>query len=159
MRQFGRGWHKKGAAPPRVGFVDRCRVPGELFVATVTARLADWLERELRTYWSARGEDPSNGLRRVAEEWWAMQRFPGIEFRDGPSGRRAALREGPDVWEVAMVARDYPGDPDGLLEHFGGAISRGALAEALAYAAHFKDEIDGWIAENERVGRAVAAQT
>lgn len=128
-------------------------------MATVTARLADWLERELRAFWAEHGEDPSAGLSRVAREWWAMQRFPRIEFRNGPSGRRAALREGPDVWEVAMLARDYADDVDGLVAHFGGCISHEALAEALAYAAHFRDEIDGWIAENERVGHSLAGLT
>ncbi|HEV8633819.1 MAG TPA: hypothetical protein VG370_06215 [Chloroflexota bacterium] len=127
-------------------------------MATVTARLADWLDRELRAFWAAHGEDPSAGLRRVVEEWWAMQRFPGIEFRDGPSGRRAALREGPDVWEVAMVARDYGGDLDGLVAHFGGFIPRTALAEALAYAERFPEEIGRRVDENERIGRSLGGQ-
>jgi hypothetical protein len=127
-------------------------------MATVSARLADWLERELRAFWRERGQDPSAGLRRVAEEWWALQRFPAIEFRDGPSGRRAALREGPDVWEVALVARDYGGDPEGLAAHFGDRVPPDALAQALAYAERFRPEVDGWIAENERVGRSLAGQ-
>ncbi len=29
-----------------------------------------------------------------------MEEHPGIAFRDGPVGRRAALAGGPDVWEV-----------------------------------------------------------
>ena len=29
-----------------------------------------------------------------------MDEHPGIVFRDGPTGRRAALAGGPDVWEV-----------------------------------------------------------
>lgn len=64
-----------------------------------------------------RGEGPSIGLRRVVEEWWALQHFPGIEFRDGVSGRRAALREGPDVWDVVMVARDLDNDLERLFTH------------------------------------------
>ena len=125
-------------------------------MATVSARLADWLERELRAFWQEHGDDPSTGLRRVAEEWWAMQRFPAIEFRDGVTGRRAALRDGPDVWEVAMVARDYRDDVDGLVAHFGGLVPREALAQALAYAERFAEEVAGRVAENERVGRSLA---
>ena len=123
-------------------------------MATVPAatRLPDWLERALRSFWAERAEGPSVGLRRTVEEWWASQEFPAIEFRDGVSGRRAALREGPDVWEVAMVAREY-GDLARLHAHFGGRVSEGALAQALAYAERFSEEIDGWIAENERLGR------
>lgn len=29
-----------------------------------------------------------------------MTVYPNIEFRDGPSGRRAALIGGPDLWEL-----------------------------------------------------------
>lgn len=132
---------------------------GANLMATVTAttRLPDWLERELRAFWETHGEGPSIGLRRVVEEWWAMQHFPAIEFRDGVSGRRAALREGPDVWEVVMVARDYPDDLDALAAHFGGHVAREALAQALAYAQRFPDEIQEWIAENKRVGRFLAS--
>lgn len=128
-------------------------------MATVTAttRLADWLERDLRAFWQEHGEGPAVGLRHVVEEWWAMQHFPAIVFRDGISGRRAALRDGPDVWEVMMVARDYGDDMGGLAGHFGGAILPDALTQAVAYAERFPEEIDGWIAENERIGRFLAS--
>ena len=129
-------------------------------MATVpaTTRLPDWLVRALHTFWREHGEGPSVGLRRTVEEWWALQEFPAIEFRDGVSGRRAALREGPDVWEVAMVARDYRGDMGRLETHFGSHVSRDALTQALAYAARFPEEIDQWITENERVGRFLAGR-
>lgn len=126
---------------------------------SATTRLPDWLEREIRTFWEAHGEGPSIGLRRVVEEWWAMQHFPAIEFRDGVSGRRAALREGPDVWEVAMVARDYGDDLDALAAHFGSRVSPDALKQALAYAERFPQEIQDWITENERIGRFLASRS
>lgn len=126
--------------------------------APATTRLPDWLERALRAFWGQRGEGPSVGLRRTVEEWWALQQFPAIEFRDGVSGRRAALREGPDIWEVAMVARDYGNDVERLGAHFGGRISRDALSQALAYAERFPEEIDHWITENERVARFLAGR-
>lgn len=34
-----------------------------------------------------------------------MDEHPGIVFRDGPTGRRAALAGGPDVWEVMTTLR------------------------------------------------------
>lgn len=123
-----------------------------------TTRLPDWLERAFRAFWRERGEGPSIGLRRTVEEWWATQHFSAIEFRDGVSGRRAALREGPNVWEVAMVARDYGNDLERLATHFGGRVSRDALAQALDYSARFPEEIEHWIAENERVARLLAGR-
>ena len=124
-------------------------------MATVaaTTRLPEWLDHALRTFWDEHGEGPSVGLRRVVEEWWALQHFPAIEFRDGVSGRRPALREGPDAWEVVMVARDLGNDVEPIFTHFGGHVSREALAQALAYAERFSEEINAWIDENERVAR------
>jgi len=57
-----------------------------------------------------------------------------------------------------MVARDYGGDLDGLVEHFGGFVSREALAEELAYAERFPEEIGRRVDENERLGRSLADQ-
>ncbi len=121
-------------------------------MATVTARVEDWLDATVREFWKERGEGPSSGFRRALEEWWALQSFPVVEFRDGVSGRRAGLRGGPDVWEVVMVARDY-GDVDGVVAHFGGSIPREAVEQALAYAERFPAEIEGIIAENLRIER------
>jgi hypothetical protein len=36
----------------------------------------------------------------LIEEGLRMEDHPGIVFREGPSGRRAALAIGPDAWEV-----------------------------------------------------------
>lgn len=120
---------------------------------TATVRLAEWLAREIRAFATEQGLKPSVGLARALQEWWVMRQFPGIEFRDGPAGRRAGLRAGPDVWELVMIARAYGKDRRRLLRHFGGHLSEEQLEEALAYTKTFPDEIDGWIAENERVGR------
>jgi hypothetical protein len=128
-------------------------------MATLTTRLDDWLREEIVRYWEAHGEGPSAGMRRVAQEWWAMQEFPAIAFRDGVSGRRAVLRGGPDVWEVALVAHEYLDDLEGLYEHFSGAVPREALGQALAYAERFPDEIEGMIAENRRVEALLQGRT
>ena len=122
-------------------------------VAPLTARVADWLNKEVRKFWVERGEGPSAGFRRVVEEWWATQRFPLLEFRDGVSGRRAGVRAGPDVWEVVMVARAHGGDRDAILSHFGGHLSAAAVDQALAYAERFADDIEAQLAENARVER------
>lgn len=34
-----------------------------------------------------------------------MEEFPGIVFRDGPTGRRTALDGGPDVWELIATLK------------------------------------------------------
>lgn len=40
------------------------------------------------------------------DEGLRMESHPGVFFRTGPSGRRAVLAGGPDVWEVVKSVRD-----------------------------------------------------
>lgn len=127
-------------------------------MSTMSARIDDWLKESLEAFWRAHGEGPSTGLRRVAEEWWAMQQFPAISFHDGVSGRRARLRGGPDVWEVVSVWRDYAPDRAGFYEHFAPYVDRGAVDQALAYAERFETEIEAAIEQNERLERLVSGK-
>lgn len=129
-------------------------------MATITARLDDWLGADVEAFWRTHGEEPARGLRRVLQEWWTAQHFPAIVFRDGGEGRRAVLRDGPDVWEVVMVARAYDADrPDGdrgpLYAHFAGLVEREAVDQALGYADRFPEEITALLDENARAERAL----
>jgi len=63
-------------------------------------------------------------------------------FRDGPTGRRAGLLGGPDVWEVAMWVEDLAGEPDSvaaLTED--SALTRSQVDAALRYRAAYPDEV------------------
>jgi uncharacterized protein (DUF433 family) len=120
----------------------------------LTTRLPAWLDGELRRFFSERGLGPSEGMRQIVDEWWTMEHFPSIEFREGPAGRRAATRSGPDVWEIVMVWRDYGSDLDRLKKHYHW-ISPGAIDEALAYYERYTDTIDDVIAENDRLLRLI----
>jgi len=44
---------------------------------------------------------------RLVDEGMRMEDHPGIGFRDGPTGRRAGLASGPDVWEVIVALQDF----------------------------------------------------
>lgn len=125
---------------------------------TMSARLDDWLKESLEEFWRAHGERPSTGLRRVAEEWWALQHFPALTFHDGVSGRRARLRGGPDIWEVVTVWRAYAPDREAFDEHFAPYVDRAALDQALAYADRFGEEIEAAIRQNDRLERLVSPQ-
>ena len=41
----------------------------------------------------------------LLDEGLKTRRFPGVVYRSGPVGRRAALVGGPDVWEVVRDLR------------------------------------------------------
>jgi hypothetical protein len=51
------------------------------------------------------GEPLTCLVERLVEEGWRMAKHPGIVFRGGPTGRRAALIDGADVWEIASVVQ------------------------------------------------------
>lgn len=83
---------------------------------------------------------------------------PGIIFRPGPTGRRAALSGGPDVWEIigalhAIRAEDPDLAGHQLVDELGDVTGLDAarVSIALRYYAAFPDEIDERIAGNREV--------
>jgi len=124
---------------------------------TITARLPTPIDEDLRRILKARGEGPSEGVRRIVEEWWVGQVFKMIEFKDAPTGRRAAIRGGPDVWEVVSYWREYGDDKAGFHAHFGWTDPE-ALEEAIEYYHHFREEIDRLISANEQYERFLRAK-
>ncbi len=133
---------------------------------TFATRLPEPLLLEVRRFARRRRLGPSEALRAIVAEWVATTRYPAIEFRDGRAGRRPALRGGPDVWEVALVARDAGQGAEALRSRLGAQVSAEALGDALAYAAEHPEEMDGCIedaaasARSRRggAGTAVAAE-
>jgi hypothetical protein len=109
----------------------------------VSVRLDDGLAERLRLRARAAGETLSDRLRRYAEEGTRRDEHPLITFRDGPTGRRAGLVGGPDVWEVSMWFEDLSAQPDPLAALVEDAVLPRALIDAaLRYRAVYPDEID-----------------
>ena len=113
-------------------------------------RLPSDLESELEERFFELDWSASRGLREIAREWLAVQRFPTIEFRDTPAGRRAGLRGGPEVWEVAAAAGPSRAMSAALGQRLAW-VSAEALDEALCYARASPDEIDRIILREERL--------
>lgn len=108
----------------------------------VSVRLEDSLAERLRLRARAAGETLSDRLRRYAEEGVRSDEHPLITFRDGPTGRRAGLVGGPDVWEVAMWIKDLSAEfeaVDVLAEE--SSLTRAQIEAALRYASAYPDEI------------------
>ena len=80
-----------------------------------------------------------------------MDRHPGIVFRPGPAGRRAALAGGPDVWTVIAVMRELGAAPDHAVDAAADylELAAGQVQSAVRYYAEHQAEIDGFIARNE----------
>jgi hypothetical protein len=117
----------------------------------VSVRLDDGLAERLRLRARAAGESLSDRLRRYAEEGARRDEHPLITFRDGPTGRRAGLVGGPDVWEVAMWLDDIDdeADPAAVLAAEG-TVSRPQIDAMLRYRAAYPDEIGARIELHHR---------
>jgi hypothetical protein len=125
----------------------------------VSVRLDDGLAERLRLRARAAGETLSDRLRRYAEEGTRRDEHPLITFRDGPTGRRAGLVGGPDVWEVSMWFEDLSAQPDPLAVLVEDAVLPRALIDAaLRYRAAYPDEIDARI-ELHRQETAAASRS
>lgn len=112
----------------------------------ISVRLDDRLAKQLKLSASAAGETVSDRLRRYAEEGARRDEHPMITFRDGPTGRRAGLITGPDVWEIAMWIDDLAAvkDPAKTLAR-DGVVTRAQIDAALRYRAAYPEEIQARI--------------
>ena len=82
-----------------------------------------------------------------------MAEHPGVIFRSGPTGRRAALAGGPDVWEVIRAIKSAraaePGlDSDELVSLVSDntGIALRLVTTAVRYWAAYPGEVDAEIA-------------
>jgi len=125
----------------------------------VSVRLDDDLAERLRLRARAAGESLSDRLRRYAEEGARREEHPLITFRDGPTGRRAGLIGGPDVWEVAMWVEDLAdeSDPAEVLATEG-VVTRPQIDAALRYRLAYPDEVGARIELHRRETAAADAR-
>jgi hypothetical protein len=109
------------------------------------------LERLRRRARAVPGLTPSGLAQRLVDEGLRMAEHPGIVFKDGPSGRRAALAFGPDVWEVVTFLRQVEERGDEAIaaaaEVF--ALPEPRVRSALHYYAAHPGEIDAEVDQAE----------
>ena len=117
----------------------------------LSIRFDDAVLERLRRRASARDATPSGWAQRLVDEGLRQQEFVGIVFRDGPSGRRAGLMGGPDVWEVVSAVRgsDQRGDAAIIAAARDLDLSVARVQTAVAYYGAHAEEIDAEIVENE----------
>src|SRR5271165_2896022 len=107
------------------------------------------LARLRRRVTATTGSTTSALAQRLIDEGLRMADHPGVIFKDGPSGRRAALAYGPDIWEIIKFLREIdergPAALDAAAETFGLDASR--ITTAVSYYTGYPDEIDAEIAD------------
>jgi hypothetical protein len=95
----------------------------------------------------------SSAANRLVDEALRATEHPGIVFRSGPTGRRAALSAGPDIWEVIRAIRSARAAEPGLLDDDALSLVSGntgialrLLSAAVRYWAAYPEEIEAEIA-------------
>lgn len=120
--------------------------------STTSVRLDDELRERLSAAAGAEDATITELIERFVREGLASSAHPGIMFKPGPSGRRAALAGGPDVWEIAAALRHVRGTETkrvkALAAQFG--LHERQVVLALNYAAANREEIDQRIRANDQ---------
>jgi hypothetical protein len=99
------------------------------------------------------GMSLSSAANRLVDEALRMNEHPRIMFRAGPTGRRAALAAGPDVWEIVRAVKSARTTEADLTEtqllsllSENTGVAAAQIRAAVRYWAAYPDEIDAEIA-------------
>lgn len=110
------------------------------------------MDRLRRATRAVAGSTVSGLAQRLVDEGLRMTEHPGIVFKDGPTGRRAALTQGPDVWEVVKVLSEL--DERGPAAMAAGAellnLTQARVEVALRYYGVHRGEIEAEIAQADQ---------
>ena len=126
----------------------------------LSVRVGEDLFEQLEAQSRRSGQSRSALAKQLLEEGLRMEQHPGIVFRSGPGGRRAALMGGPDVWEVVSALSGADGGEAESLAEIGErtGLSTDQIGAALRYYADHTDEVADWIRRvEEEAERAEAS--
>jgi len=119
------------------------------------------LDRYVRSHPGASASSVTNIF---VDEALRTEEHPGIMFRPGPTGRRAGLVGGPDVWEVIgafqAVRAEDPGLADqDLVEAVAEATGLGSrmIRVAIRYYTAYPAEVDERITANAEAAQEAEA--
>ena len=117
------------------------------------------LERLRKRARAIPGATPSALAERLVDEGLRMADQPGIVFKEGPTGRRAALAIGPDVWEVAKFVSELDERGERAVAAAAELLSLppDQVRIALRYYGAYPDEIDAEVALADTESRAAEA--
>ena len=119
--------------------------------STTSLRLDDELRHRLSARAEGEGISVTSLVERLLREGLAVVEHPGVVFKPGPSGRRASLAGGPDVWEIAAALRHTCGTETERVRELaqGFGLHERQVVIALDYAASNREEIEARIRAND----------
>lgn len=117
-------------------------------IPPVSLRLPAGMSEKVRRIAAMEQRSIAETVRILAEDGIKMREFPEILFMDGPTGRRASFRHGPDVWEVIEPYVLAGNDWEALKASYPD-LEEGVLRTAVRYYESYPEEIDARIALNQ----------
>ncbi len=117
---------------------------------TFSARWNADVVSRLRRRSELAGTNKSRLAERYVDEGTRMDEHPGIVFRGGPTGRRAALAGGPDLWEVLTTLKSGKARGEEAISATADLLSLtdSQVRIAVRYYGAFPEEVDDRIARN-----------
>jgi hypothetical protein len=105
------------------------------------------------------GTNRSRLAERYVDEGIRMDEHPGIVFRGGPTGRRAALAGGPDVWEAMATVKSGKARGEKAIAAAAELLNLTGLQvrTAVRYYSDYPDEVDERIRRNVEEADAAEA--
>ncbi len=96
----------------------------------------------------------------LLDEGLKTREFPRVVYRPGPTGRRAGLVGGPDVWEVIRDLRGWPGRGMERIERLAEELELpvSMVSVAADFYSAFPEEIDARIEANEQAAEQIRRQ-
>lgn len=117
-----------------------------------SARFSQELVDKLSEHSGRLGQSNARVAERLIGEGLRMEEFPGVVFRSGPTGRRAGVAAGPDVWEIVRdlkgAAQAGAADPIEAVCRSSG-LDRSKVELAARYYATYPEEVDERIRLND----------
>ncbi len=122
------------------------QMPTRAFSARWDADVIDRLERRSKSTET----NKSRLTERYVDEGIRMDEHPGVIFRPGPTGRRAALAWGPDVWQVIATLQNLEERGEEAIAKAAEILQLGdyEMRLSIRYYEAFGEEIDARIASN-----------
>ena len=123
-------------------------------------RLSEELLERIEAESRSAGASITQLVSSLLDEGLKTRRFPGVVYRNGPLGRRAALVGGPDVWEVVRDLAGAPGRGMDRVEDLAAetGLTTASVLLAADFYASFPEEIDALIEADERAAEEVRHQ-
>jgi hypothetical protein len=117
-----------------------------------SARFSEDVFDRLETHSTRLSQPKARVVERIVDEGLRMEEFPGIMFRTGPTGRRAGVVGGPDVWEIVRDVKGSSGegvdDPISAVSAVTG-LDRSKIELAVRYYSAYPEEVDERIRSSE----------